>query len=216
MHVIVVGCGRVGSIAAGLFARDGHSVVVIDQNPVAFERLGKAYDGETLQGFGLGKEILLAAGIERADAFVAVTNGDNTNIVAARIAKETFRVPIVVARMNDPLRAEIYRRFGVATFSTSQWGAGQVFDLVIRPYVHQEMSLGSGDLRVIEAKVAEHFVGRPITDLEVPGEIRVAGIMRLGKALLPVAGTKFESGDVVHLSVVSSAVDKLSRMFGWK
>ena len=160
MHIIVLGCGRVGSIAAGLLDRDGHSVVVIDQDPRAFGRLPKTYTGKTLRGFGLERGILSEAGVEDADAFVAVTNGDNTNIVAARIAKEVFRVPIVVARMNDPLRAEIYRHFGVSTFSTSQWGAGQVLDLITRPYIHQEVSLGSGDLRMIEAST-DHFVGKP-------------------------------------------------------
>ena len=187
MHVIVLGCGRVGSLAAGLFARDGHSVVVIDREPRAFGRLGKSYTGQALQGFGLDREVLASAGIEQADAFVAVTNGDNTNIVAARIAKEVFRVPIVVARMNDPLRAQIYRRFGVATFSTSQWGAGHVLDLVTRPYLHQETALGSGDLRLITSQTPQHLIGKPVSEVEVPGEIRVAGILRLGQALLPVS-----------------------------
>ena len=216
MHVIVLGCGRVGSIAAGLLSRDGHSVVVIDMDERSFARLGKSYGGKMLHGFGLSRPVLIEAGIEQADAFVAVTNGDNTNIVAARIAKEVFRVPLVVARMNDPLRAEIYRRFGVSTFSTSRWGAGQVVDLVTRPYLRQELSFGSGDLRMIEAQVAQHFVGKPVTDVEVPGEIRVAGILRLGKAILPVSGTRFEAGDILYLLVVSSSLDKLSRMFGWK
>jgi trk system potassium uptake protein TrkA len=216
VHIIVVGCGRVGSIAARVLARQEHSVVVIDQEPRAFARLGNTFTGKQLQGFALDREILTAAGIESSDALVAVTNGDNTNIVAARIAKEVFRVPIVVARMNDPLRAEIYRRFGVATFSTSQWGASQVVDLVTRPHVHQEQSFGSGDLRMIEAQVAQHFAGKPVTDVEVPGEIRVASIVRLGKAVLPVSGTKFEAGDIAHILVIASSLDKLSRMFGWK
>ncbi len=216
MHVVLAGCGRVGSIAAGLFARDGHSVVVIDKDPRSFARLSKTYPGKAIEGFAFSKDTLVEAGIEGADAFVAVTNGDNTNIVAARVAKEVFRVPIVVARMNDPLRAQIYRRFGVATFSTSQWGAGQVFDLVTRPYLQQEVSLGSGDLRMIAARVAQHFVGKPVADVEVPGEIRVAGIVRLGQALIPMSATRFEAGDVVYVTVAASSLDRLSRMFAWK
>ena len=216
MHIVVLGCGRVGSIAAGLLDRNGHTVVVIDRLDTAFSRLSKNFTGKALTGYGLSRSVLTEAGIEQADAFVAVTNGDNTNIVAARLAKEVWRVPIVVARMNDPLRAEIYRRFGVSTFSTSQWGAGQVVDLVTRPYLHQETVLGSGDLRLVEAQIAQHFVGKPVADVEVPGEIRVAGIVRLGKAILPMAGTTFEAGDLVHVLVLQSSVDRLSRMFGWK
>lgn len=216
MHIIVLGCGRVGSIAAGLLSRDGHSVMVIDMNERAFARLSKSYGGERLLGFGLRRQVLTEAGIEQADAFVAVTNGDNTNIVAARIAKEVFRVPIVVARMNDPRRTEIYRRFGVSTFSTSQWGAGQVVDLVTRPHLHQERSLGSGDLRMIEGQVPAHFVGKLATSVEVPSEIRVAAILRMGKAILPVSGTRFEAGDILHVLAVSTSLGKLSRMFGWE
>lgn len=126
MHVIIVGCGRVGASAAASLNRGGHSVVVIDRNTNAFRLLPRTFAGKQLEGMSYDRTVLEEADIERADGLVAVTSGDNTNIIVARVAKEVYRVPDVVARIYDPQRAEIYRRYGVTTFAPTAWSAGKI------------------------------------------------------------------------------------------
>jgi len=216
MHVIVVGCGRVGSQAASALSRAGHTVVVIDRDAKAFRRLAKSFTGSTLLSLGFDKETLEKAGITRADALVAVTNGDNTNVVCARIAKEIYRVPNVISRIYDPQRAEIYRRFGVATFATTVWGANKVIEMVARPTLGAEYSFGNGEVEMISAAAPGHLVGKPASTLNVPGEVQVAVLIRLGKPLIPVSGTRFEERDQVYVLVHQGAVDKFQRMMGLK
>jgi trk system potassium uptake protein TrkA len=214
MHIIIAGCGRVGSHAAGALSREGHSVIVIDRNPRSFRRLSKNFVGTTLTGLAFDKEILQKAGIEHADAFVAVTNGDNSNIVSARIAKEVFRVPIVVSRIYDPQRAEIYRRFGVVTFAPTVWGANKVIEMVTSARLGREYAFGNDEIEMLLVWAPGHLIGKPIAALNVPGEIQVAVIIRMGKPVLPVSGTRFEDKDQLHVLVHQSALGKFQKMMG--
>lgn len=216
MHIIIVGCGRVGSQAAGILSREGHSVVVIDRDARSFRRLPKSFVGKTINGLGFDKDVLEAAGVARADALVSVTNGDNSNVVCARIAKEIYRVPIVVSRIYDPQRAEIYRRFGVATFAITVWGANRVLEMVTRPQLGQEHSFANGEVGLVNVSAPTHLVGKAISDVNVPGEIQVGVIVRMGKAMIPVSGTLVEEHDHLHVLVHQSAMGKFQRMMGLK
>ncbi len=165
---------------------------------------------------GYDRTVLEEAGIAEADALVAVTSGDNTNIVAARVAKEIFRVPDVVSRIYDPRRAEIYRRYGIQTFAPTAWSTSKIVEFIVSPQLEREFAFGNGEVQLMEAWVPVHLVGKPISDLDAPGEIRVALIVRMGRSLLPVSGTRFEEDDQVHVLVHQSAVEKFQKMMGWK
>jgi trk system potassium uptake protein TrkA len=216
MRVIIVGCGRVGAHTAATLAREGHDVAVVDRSEDAFRLLPAAFEGRTLRGVAFERTTLEEAGIAEADALVAVTSGDNTNIVVARIAKDVYRVPDVVARIYDPRRADIYRRYGIQTFAPTAWSAGKIVEFIVSPNLEREESFGNGEVQMLAAWVPEHLVGKPINDLRVPGEIRVALIVRMGRGLIPVSGTCFEVDDQVHVVVHQSAVEKFEKMMGWK
>lgn len=209
MRAIIVGCGRVGSLLAQLLEQDGQQVVVVDKNPAAFRRLHHDFRGSTVAGIGFDRDTLRAAGIERADAFAAVTSGDNSNFVAATVARDTFRVPLVVARIYDPQREQIYRRLGIRTISSTSWGAHTIRRLLTHADLHQRTELGNGEVEVLEARVTSLAAGRPVRDISLAGEALVFAIVRNGRALVPLAGTLLEEGDVVHLSVDRTAIDKL-------
>ena len=212
MKIVIVGCGRVGSMLADLLSAEGHEVSIIDKNPVAFSRLGKTFRGEKIEGIGFDKKTLEKAGIERADAFSSVTNGDNTNIVSALIAKRKYRVPIVITRIYDPARAEIYRRLGLATISSTTWGASTIKDLILHPGLTDKLTLGSGEAKIIEVPAPPQILGRTIADLSIPSEITVCALIRGGKAFIPTAGTRLEEQDILYLVVLSSAMPKLKKM----
>ena len=148
MHIIIIGCGRVGARLASLLTNSGHSVVVIDKNAQAFERLGPSFRGTCLVGIGFDRKVLLKAGIERADALVAVTNGDNSNVVAASIAVDDFHVPRVVARIADPVRAEMFAKLGITTISSTPWTSARIYELITSPELfideREELSFNEG------------------------------------------------------------------------
>jgi trk system potassium uptake protein TrkA len=216
MHVIIVGCGRVGASTAAELARAGHDVVVIDRDPDAFRLLPSGFAGRTLVGTGFDREVLESAGIREADALVASASGDNTNAVAARIAKETYRVPDVVARIFDPRRADIYRRYGVQAFAPTAWSVSKIVELIVSPHLEREMAFGNGEVQLLAAWVPLHLVGKPVRDLAIPGEIRVALLVRMGKGIVPVSGTALEKDDQVFVVIHQTAVEKFQRMMGWK
>ena len=216
MQVIIVGCGRVGASTAAELGRAGHNVVVIDRNPDAFRLLPSNFGGRTLVGTGFDRELLESAGIREADALVAATGGDNTNAVAARIAKEVYRVPDVVARIFDPHRADIYRRYGVQTFAPTAWSVSKIVELIVSPHLEREMAFGNGEVQLMAAWVPVHLIGKPVRDLTIPGEIRVALIVRMGKGVVPVSGTALEEDDQVYVVIRQSAVEKFQKMMGWK
>lgn len=213
MHVVIMGCGRTGSRLARRLERQGHSVAVVDKDPTSFHLLDVDFKGRVVEGIGFDSEVLVEAGIERADAFIAVSSGDNSNIVSSIIAKDVFHVPKVVTRIYDPRRAMIYRRFGIATVAPVQWGVNKVFDLMFRERSYSRDTFGSGEVEMMEFELPSNLVGRRVGEFEVPGEVQVAAIERLGAALLPVAGTTFQQGDTVSVLVLRQAMAKYKKMF---
>jgi trk system potassium uptake protein TrkA len=215
MRVIVLGCGRVGERVARLMADEGHDVAVIDYDADALERLGPHFKGRKIKGVGFDRNVLLEAGIERADAFAATSSSDNANIVAARIARNVFKVPRVVARLYDPARAEIYRRLGLVTISSTDWGAERIGDLIMHSELDAEETFGNSEVCLLRVEVPSQLVGRMVKSLTITGEINVAAITRQGEAFIPLLGTDFQAGDLLHLIVLSSSMDKLKTLLGF-
>jgi trk system potassium uptake protein len=209
MHVVIAGCGRVGSDLTVSLSQQGHTISVIDKNPHAFERLPPGFEGQTLVGIVFDREVLEAAGIREAGAFVAVTNGDNSNIVSARIAREFYNIEKVVARIYDPRRAEIYRRLGIPTVATVQWASAEIRDLLFHGIEHQELAIGDGDMVLLRLEIPEALAGRPVSHLSEPGGALVVAIDRMGKATIPGEGATFQEGDVAHVIVRREALDGL-------
>ncbi len=212
MYVVIMGCGRVGSQLAKVLTLEGHEVAVIDKNEAAFERLNPRFPGLKVVGIGFDIDVLEEAGTEKADAFVSVTNGDNSNVVGARIAKNRFRVPKVIARIYDPVREELYRRMGVQTISSTSWAANKVKDMVLHGDLVRHQSFGSGEVDLMEGEVPPALAGKRVVELNLPGEAKVVTIVRLGKAFIPGLGTILERGDGLQLVVLSSAMPKVKRM----
>ena len=215
MKVIVMGCGRVGSQVSTVLARQGHDVTVIDHRDTdAAARLGSGFKGRLISGLGFDRNILIEAGVEKADAFVAASSSDNANIVAARTARNLFKVPRVVARLYDPRRAEIYHRLGLITISTTTWGAERIYELVTHADLDVVYNFGRGEVSMVAVEVPPHLAGRTVRDLTVPGEYNVASITREDKAILPSAGTEFREGDILHIVAQSSSLPILEEMLG--
>ena len=214
MKVIIMGCGRVGELLSRLMADEGHDVVVVDYDESALERLGPNFKGRKVVGIGFDRDVLLDAGIEQADAFAATSSSDSANIVAARIARNIFHVPKVVARLFDPRRAEIYRRLGLVTISSTAWGAERIHELLTHADLDPVMTFGNGEVSMVSIDAPPHLAGRMVGHIIVPGEIRVVAITREGQAFIPTRGTEFRGGDVIHLVVLSSAMERLETMLG--
>lgn len=214
MQIIIMGCGRVGSELANLLSMEGNKVAIIDINPKAFTRLGKGFKGTTITGSGFDKEVLEKAGIEHADAFASVTQGDNRNIVGALIAKREYRIPIVIARIYDPLRAQVYNKLGITTISPTTWGANKIKELICHSDILSQASLGNGEVEILETEVSANLAGFTSDKINVPGEIMVVSITRLGRAFIPVVGTVMNQGDLLHIAVASSSIPQLKRILG--
>ena len=202
MHVVVMGCGRVGTLIAQRLEKAGHSVAIIDQNRESFRRLGANFDGTTVTGVGFDRDTLLEAGIDRADAFAAVSNGDNSNILAARVARETYGVKNVVARIYDPGRAEIYQRLGIPTVATVIWTADQILRRLIPDGSLPEWQDPTGSIKLLEVHIHEGWYGQPATKIEEATGARLAFLTRLGKGVLPDSHTVLQEGDLVHMLVM--------------
>ena len=196
-----MGCGRVGSTLAKDFQALGHSVAVIDQDREAFRRLGADFNGLTVAGVGFDRDTLLEAGIEKADAFAAVSNGDNSNILAARVARETYGVSSVVARIYDPARAEIYQRLGIPTVATVLWTTDQIMRRILPQGSRSEWQDASGKVQLAEVPIHRDWFGQPVSLIEKNTSARVAFITRLGEGLIPNEHTVLQEGDVVHVMV---------------
>jgi trk/ktr system potassium uptake protein len=209
MHVVIGGCGRVGSDLTVSLSKQGHTVSVIDKNPSAFERLPPGFEGQTLVGIVFDRETLEAAGIKEAGAFVAVTNGDNSNIVSARIAREHYRIERVVARIYDPRRAEIYRRLGIPTVATVQWASAEIYDQLFHGIEHTELAIGGGDMVLLRLQIPRELAGQPVSALTEPGKATVVAVDRLGSASIPAPDMTFQEGDVAHVIVRREALDAL-------
>jgi trk system potassium uptake protein len=186
----------------------GHDVVVVDHDPDSFRRLGTSFSGRTVTGVGFDWDTMLEAGVESADAFVAVSSGDNSNIVSARVARENFGVGNVVARIYDPRRAEIYQRLGIPTVATVRWTADRVLRRLLPGGVHEDYRDPSGRISLAELPVATSWVGQTYARLEQECGIRVGHITRVGEGLLTTASTVIQEGDVVHAMLASDDAER--------
>lgn len=207
-----MGCGRVGILLTQELSKAGHDVTVIDKNPHAFERLPPGFDAKEIVGIGFDREVLEEAGIKEADAFLAVSSGDNSNIVSARVAREYYHVPRVIARIYDPLRADIYERLNIPTVSTTKWGVKQIMLMLIHERAEVKEALAAGDLLRMRVEVPDHLVGKRVADMNVEGKVLVAGVDRGGKGFIPVASSTFQHGDFVALIVQKDAAEKLDEL----
>jgi trk system potassium uptake protein TrkA len=214
MRIIIIGCGRLGSGLAQTLSLRGHTITVVDNDPTTFERLGPSFKGQTVVGVGFDRQVLLKAGIERADGLAAVSASDEVNLVAARMASQVFRVPRVVARSYDPRKAEIYRRLGVQIITPVTWGINRIAELLSFFPLSTTVSLGNGEVDIIEAEVPPLLAGRTVNEVTVPGEIQVVAISRGGKTFLPTLGTVFQAGDWLHLAVLAASADRLKALLG--
>ena len=212
MRVIIVGCGRMGAELANHMWHDGHDVTVVDKNPQAFYRLGAGFKGATVEGVGFDRDVLIRAGVERADALAATTSGDNSNIITARVARNVFHVPKVIARLYDPRRAEIYQRLGLQTVSSTAWGVSRAVQLLTHAELYVTATLGSGDVEIIELEVPPHWASRTVNNANVPGEINVVAVTRQGKTFVPVTGTVFQDGDRAAVAVLAAARERLEEL----
>ena len=204
-----MGCGRVGSSLAHSLERLEHSVAIVDQNPLAFRRLGDNFGGRSVVGIGFDRDTLISAGIEHASAFAAVSSGDNSNIIAARVARETFGVLHVVARIYDPKRAEVYERLGIPTVATVPWTAGRLLKTLLGETTAEAWRDPSGLVALLQVTPHEGWVGRSIADFEAATASRVGLLTRFGTGTLPVSTTIIQSGDGLHALVSDDHLDLL-------
>ena len=211
MHVVVVGCGRVGSGLARTLEESGHTVAVVDRRAKAFERLPDDFAGKTVLGVGFDRDRLKTAGIEEAAALAAVTNGDNSNILVARVARETFGVANVIARIYDPRRAKIYERLGVPTIATVEWATERVLQRIMPERPVTEWIDPSAKVCLIERPVPPIWAGKKVGDLDVAGHARVAVVTRLGEGHVAGPETVLQEGDLVHVSIDGGSIELFDR-----
>ena len=209
MNVIVVGCGRVGSQLATLLSVDGHNVTVIDKDPDSFRRLGTTFNGVTVRGLGFDEEVLEEAGIRECDAFAAVTNLDNTNLMAAEVARKIFDVPHVVARLYNPQRERTYLQLGLDFVCGTTLVAEHLLDKIQSGHGHHIDTFG--DVEIVIFKLAEPFFGKKVRDLDIPGQIMVAIIARDKRTFIPTPDTELKPGDVLRVAMKEDAMPQLRR-----
>jgi trk system potassium uptake protein len=207
LHVVVVGCGRVGSGLARILEDGGHTVAVVDKQAKAFRRLPEGFSGRKIQGVGFDRDRLREAGIEEAGALAAVTSGDNSNIMVARTAREVFGLERVIARIYDPRRAAIYEKLGIPTIATVQWTTDRVLRRILPDFPATEWTDPSAGVVLVERPVAAEWAGRRLADLDIPGLARVAALSRLGVGQVPTPDLVTQEGDVVYMTV---ATDRLA------
>jgi trk system potassium uptake protein TrkA len=213
VHIVIMGCGRVGSTLAHILEDRGNTVAVVDRDPEAFRRLRPAFKGERVTGMGFDREVLSRAGIERADGFAAVSSGDNSNIIAARVARETFGVRQVAARIYDPRRAEVYERLGIPTVATVRWTADQMLRKLLPEGSEPLWRDATGKVVLTQVSVSPSWIGEPVKALEASAGTRIAYIDRLGEAIVPLPGTMLQEGDVVHVIALEHEIDRISAAF---
>ncbi len=212
VHVVVVGCGRVGSQLAGALEAGGHTVAIIDKNRTAFRKhLPRGFSGRTIHGFGFDKGHLELAGIRDAGAFAAVTNGDNSNILSARIARETYEIPNVVARIYDPKRAQIYARLGIPTVAAVRWTTDQVLRRMFPEESVDEWSDPSGLVSLLERALPDEWAGRKLGELDEGDRFRLVAVTRHGEGRLALPGLVGQEGDVLHLMARRDALAELEQ-----
>jgi trk system potassium uptake protein TrkA len=213
VHIVIMGCGRVGSTLAHSLETRGHSVAIIDRDRDAFRRLHPDFTGTAVTGMGFDREVLLEAGIDRAAALAAVSNGDNSNVIAARVARETFNIDNVVARIYDPGRAEVYERLGIPTVATVRWTSDQILRRLLPEGAEPEYRDPSGAVRVSEVHASPTWVGRLYAQLEEATGTRVVFFSRLGHGTLPEPDSVIQEGDLIHVAMVDAEADAVEKAF---
>ncbi len=212
-HFVIMGCGRVGATLAHTLEDSGHSVAIIDQDERAFRRLRTGFGGRKITGVGFDQETLKQADIENAYAFAAVSSGDNSNILATRVARETFHVEHVVARIYDPGRAEIYQRLGIPTVAAVRWSADQVLRRILpETAIKGDFREPSGRLFLAELSLHPGWIGRHILDIENTAQLRVAYLTRFGEGMLPGPDTSYQQGDTVHAMIVGAQAAEIGNV----
>jgi len=209
-----MGCGRVGSSLARNLERIGHSVSIIDQNAAAFRRLGPNFHGDQITGIGFDRHTLVEAGIDRAGALAAVSSGDNSNIISARVARETFNVAHVVARIYDPKRAEVYERLGIPTVATVPWTTHRLLSLLLGDKHIEDWRDPSGSVALVQVAIDDGWVGRKVTEFEMATGARVAFLTRFGKGMLPTSSSVVQDGDLVHVLVTDDIAESVVEAAG--
>ncbi|OII63409.1 potassium transporter TrkA [Streptomyces sp. CC53] len=213
MHIVIMGCGRVGAALAQTLERQGHTIAVIDQEPRAFRRLGAGFGGRRVTGVGFDQDTLREAGIEEAGAFAAVSSGDNSNIIAARVAREMFGIENVAARIYDPRRAEVYQRLGIPTVATVRWTADQMLRRLLPSGAEALWRDPSGGVQLAEVHTSPAWIGHKVSRLQEETGVRVAFLTRLGEAVLPSSQTVLQEGDLVHVMMRTDEVEKVEAAF---
>jgi trk system potassium uptake protein TrkA len=214
VHIVIMGCGRVGSTLAHILEDRDNSIAIIDRDPEAFRRLGSTFKGERVTGIGFDRAVLIQAGIERADAFAAVSSGDNSNIISARVVRETFGVQRVAARIYDPRRAEVYERLGIPTVATVRWTADQMLRKLLPEGTEPLWRDPTGKIVLAEVAFSPDWIGEHVKAVEASTLTRIAFIDRLGQAFVPEPGTVLQEGDVIHVVAKESELDRIAAMFG--
>jgi trk system potassium uptake protein TrkA len=209
VHVVIMGCGRVGTTIATSLEGLGHSVAIVDQDETAFRRLPQDFSGKQVIGVGFDRDTLVEAGIEQAAAFAAVSSGDNSNIIAARVARETFGIENVVARIYDPRRAEVYSRLGIPTVATVRWTADSMLRRLLPEGAHSEWADPTGQIALAELAYDIGWVGRSVGEIQVAAEgLRVAFLSRYGEAVLPTRDTALQDGDQLYVLIIRADVER--------
>ena len=208
MHVVIVGCGRVGSTLALSLISSGHSVAVVDRKSDAFFRLRDNFAGQTITGIGFDRDVLELAGIKKASAVAAVTNGDNSNILVARVARESFGIENVVARISDPKRAETYERLGIATVATVKWTSDRILRRILPDLPAVEWTDPSSSVVLVERTLPDSLVGEKILEIEIKGA-RISALRRLSAAVIPDSKTLVQQGDIAYFTVEKDSVNSL-------
>jgi trk system potassium uptake protein TrkA len=210
VHVVIVGCGRVGSTLGRELVSAGHTVAVIDRKAEAFSRLGESFTGQKIMGIGFDRDVLIEAGIQKAGALAAVTNGDNSNILIARVAREEFGIERVVARIYDPKRAEIYERLGIATVATVKWTSERILRRILPDLPAVEWTDPSAKVVLVERELPKALVGTRVVSLD-SAIARVVAIRRLGAAIIPTADTVVQEGDVAYVAAEIKSLESFDK-----
>ncbi|MEU4544375.1 potassium channel family protein [Nonomuraea dietziae] len=212
MHIVIMGCGRVGSTLAHILEDNGHSVAIIDRDPQAFRRLRAGFRGRRVTGVGFDRDVLQEAGIESAAAYVAVSSGDNSNIISARVARETFGVDNVVARIYDSRRAEVYQRLGIPTVATVRWTADQILRRILPEGAEPLWRDPTGTVVLAEVATNPAWIGTKATKLEEAVGARVAFVNRMGEALVTKSDTVVQEGDILHVIAAENDMDRINKV----
>jgi trk system potassium uptake protein len=213
VHIVIMGCGRVGSTIAHILEEQGHSVAIIDRDPEAFRKLSSGFKGDRITGIGYDREVLAQAGIEHADGFAAISSGDNSNVIAARVARESFGVQRVVARIYDPRRADVYQRLGIPTVATVRWTADQMLRRLLPEGAEPLWRDPTGAIVLAEVACVAEWLGEKVSALEDMAQTRIAFISRMGQAMIPTQGTVLQEGDVLHVVAEEGDLQRIATLF---